>query len=391
MRHTHAKGPAFVREKITENCNVASDHSVSASDQKSVLIVDDSQVIRLWLKTTVSSDPRLNIVGEASNAVEARDFLRAQRVDVITLDIEMPGMSGLEFLTRLMRARPTPVVMLSSLTSKGSDAAIQALSRGAIDCILKPTAGYDQNLSRDICERIYQAACTRPAPIRAPKPASVAPVSYRPGTSSAGAVCRRKSLVLIGASTGGVSALETVLPDIEPDGAPVVIVQHMPGNFLESFAARLAKHLPHAVRLADDSRPLLRGEIVLAPGAGRHTQVVRKADGWYCRFTDNEPAALHCPSVDQLFLSAVSHGKNVTAVILTGLGRDGADGMVQLAKAGASTIGQDEDTSVVYGMPRAAYAAGAVQQQLPIEDIGAAINQSFHARRRAAMPQGATH
>lgn len=344
---------------------------------KKVLIVDDSRVIRMWLRTVLASDRRLEVVGEASDAVEARDFLRANAADVVTLDIEMPGMSGLEFLTRLMRARPMPVVMLSSLTSKGSDAAIQALSRGAVDCILKPTDGYDLDLSRDICERVFQAACTRPARTSAGEgavqPGRQAVARHAPAL---GQSCRRGSLILIGASTGGVSALEAVLPQLEPDGPPVVIVQHMPGNFLESFSQRLERQLPQNVKLAQEGVPLRRGDVILAPGIGKHTQVVRRVDGWQCRFVENEPAALHCPSVDTLFLSATSEAKNVSAAILTGLGRDGAQGLLELAEGGAITFGQDEETSVVYGMPRVAFSLGAVQHQLPIHKIGDALRES---------------
>jgi two-component system chemotaxis response regulator CheB len=351
--------------------------------KKRVLIVDDSRVIRSWLRMVLASDHRLCIVGEASTAVEARDFLRANAADVITLDIEMPGMSGLEFLTRLMRARPMPVVMLSGLTSEGSEAAIQALSRGAIDCILKPTDGYNQDLSRDICERVYQAACTRP-----PQSASsLDRINATKGGAEAvripyGQPCRRGSLVLIGASTGGVSALETVLPSLDPSGPPVVIVQHMPGNFLESFAERLQRYLPQNVTLAEENRVLCRGDVVLAPGIGRHTKVKRGANGWKCVFSDADTDSLHCPSVDQLFLSAVPEAANITAAILTGLGKDGAEGMLKLSEAGAITIGQDEATSVVYGMPRAAHSLGAVQKQLPIDKIGQSIGS--HSKRRAA-------
>ncbi|SFF86351.1 chemotaxis-specific protein-glutamate methyltransferase CheB [Roseobacter denitrificans] len=352
---------------------------------KKVLIVDDSRVIRMWLRTVLASDRRLEVVGEASDAVEARDYIRANPADVITLDIEMPGMSGLEFLTRLMRARPMPVVMLSSLTSKGSDAAVQALSRGAIDCILKPTDGYDLDLSRDICERVYQAACTRPASLKrgeaTEKPAD-APMMQR--ASALGQPCRRGSLILIGASTGGVSALEAVLPKLDPDGAPVVIVQHMPGNFLESFSQRLDRQLPQNVKLAEEGVPLRRGDVILAPGIGKHTEVVRRMDGWQCRFVANDPAALHCPSVDTLFLSAVSEAKKVSVAILTGLGKDGAQGMLKLAEAGATTFGQDEETSVVYGMPRVAFGLGAVQHQLPIHKIGEALRESKNASARTA-------
>ncbi|MFK7745270.1 MAG: chemotaxis-specific protein-glutamate methyltransferase CheB [Roseobacter sp.] len=362
--------------------SVSESHSLNAA--KRVLIVDDSLAMRAWLRTILAADPRLKIVGEACDAVEARDFLRANEADVMTLDIEMPGMSGLEFLTRLMRARPMPVVMLSSLTTKGSDAAIQALSRGAIDCMLKPSDGYDQALSKDICERVYQAACTKAPMISrslAEPTANHAPrAAYTAGVRQP---CRRGSLILIGASTGGVSALEAVLPYLDPQGPPVVIVQHMPGNFLKSFSERLARDLPQNVYLAREGEQLMRGDVVLAPGDGKHTQVVRRSNGWYCTFVENDPPSLHCPSVDHLFHSAVSEAKNITAVILTGLGRDGADGMFELFKAGAKTIGQDEDTSVVYGMPRAAHALGAVQEQLPIERIGAAARERADRRRTA--------
>ena len=345
---------------------------------KRVLIVDDSRVMRSWLKSVLSSDPRFEIAGEASCAVEARDFIRAYPADVLTLDIEMPGMSGLEFLTRLMRSRPMPVVMLSSLTTEGSDAAIQALSRGAIDCMLKPTTGVDQAMMRDICERVYQAACTSPTSFTRPKQTSNRSVPAAPEKPFAiGRACRRGSVILLGASTGGVAALEAVLPDLKPDGPPVFIVQHMPGNFLRSFAERLHRQLPQNVGLAREGVTYNRGDIVLAPGDGAHTQVYRGASGWRCRFVANDPPALHCPSVDHLFESAVSEAKHVTAAILTGLGKDGARGLYELAQAGAKTIGQDEASSVVYGMPRAAFALGAVQKQLPIDRIGSAINATF--------------
>ncbi|MEO9652968.1 MAG: chemotaxis-specific protein-glutamate methyltransferase CheB [Roseobacter sp.] len=342
-----------------------------AGKTKKVLIVDDSRAIRAWLRTVLSSDPRLEIAGEASSAVEARDFLRANAADVLTLDIEMPGMSGLEFLARLMRARPMPVVMLSSLTSAGSDAAVKALSGGAIDCILKPTDGYNEKLSRDICERVYQAACTRAlrsfarsAPKDSGERASQ-PVRRGPSTAY-----HRNALFVIGSSTGGVTALEEVLPELDPQGPPVVIVQHMPGNFLESFSERLGRQLPQNIKLAEEGVPLQRGDVVLAPGIGRHTEVVRRSDGWYCIFVDDVDDSLHCPSVDNLFHSAVSGGKNVTAAILTGLGRDGAQGLLALKQAGSLTFGQDENSSVVYGMPRAAHSLGAVEHQLPLDKIG---------------------
>ena len=356
--------------------------------RKKVLIVDDSRVMRTWLRTVLSTDARLEIAGEAANAVEARDFLRASKADVLTLDIEMPGMSGLEFLTRLMRARPMPVVMLSSLTNEGSDAAIQALARGAIDCMLKPTNGFDQHLTRDICERVYHAACTRPDQLLA-RHREIPEVPLVPQKAKLARTlpCRRGSLILIGTSTGGVAAIERVLPELDPEGPPVVIVQHMPGNFLKSFAERLNRHLPQHVKLAQENTPLHRGEIILAPGIGAHTRVIRRSNGWVCQFEPGAADALHCPSVDHLFQSAVPEARHVTAAILTGLGKDGAMGMLQLAEAGARTFGQDEETSVVYGMPKAANVLGAVQKQLPITDMGAAIRNSFKRKARG-VPSG---
>lgn len=348
---------------------------------KKVLIVDDSRSVRGWLRSVLSSDLRLEIAGEASSAVEARDFLRANHADVLTLDIEMPGMNGLEFLTRLMRARPMPVVMLSSLTSKGSDAAVQALSTGAVDCILKPTAGYDQRLSRDICDRVYHAACTRTFPLKTTLPTAQhqAPASPATEVSSRG-IKRHRSLFVIGASTGGVSALEAVLPQLDPSGPPVVIVQHMPGNFLQSFAERLERQLPQNVTLAQEGVPLRNGDVVLAPGTHRHTQVVRRHNEWYCVFAEDVDNSLHCPSVDHLFFSAVPEARKVSAAVLTGLGKDGAQGMLKLMEGGAVTFGQDEQTSVVYGMPRAAHSLGAVQHQLPIDRLGTQMRESVNTK-----------
>ncbi len=359
---------------------------------KKVLIVDDSRVMRSWLRAVLSADQRLNVVGEACDAVEARDYLKAHTADVLTLDIEMPGMSGLDFLTRLMRARPMPVVMMSSLTAAGSDAAIQALSRGAIDCMVKPSSAYGDELTQDICERVYHAACTRPSQLQmrlksnagstVPQQAeAAAPPAY-----GVGEPCRRGAIILLGASTGGVAALETVLPMLHPDGPPVVVVQHMPGNFLCSFSERLNRQLRQNVYLAQENRVLDRGDIVLAPGNGTHTELRRKDGRWYFQFVPNDPPALHCPSVDVLFSSAVAEAKNVSAALLTGLGRDGAEGLLKLSKAGAKTFGQDEETCVVYGMPRAAKALGAVQEEVALERIGPALRDSRIVKRRPNNP-----
>lgn len=359
---------------------------MGAQVPKQVLIVDDSRVMRAWLRAVLTADPRLRVVGEAADAVEARDFLKAHSADVLTLDIEMPGMSGLDFLTRLMRARPMPVVMMSSLTAAGSDAAIQALSRGAIDCMVKPSKSYGEDLTDDICERVYHAACTRPSQLQ---------MRLRSNGIDAGTAapivktrdpepCARGSIILLGASTGGVAALETVLPMLDPEGPPVVVVQHMPGNFLVSFADRLDRQMPQRVSLANEQTPLSRGDIVLAPGNNHHTELQQRGGHWYFRFVPNDPPALHCPAVDVLFASAVDHARRVTAGLLTGLGQDGARGLLKLAEAGAMTFGQDENTCVIYGMPRTAKAMGAVQQELPLDRIGHAIRESAANTRRTS-------
>ena len=333
---------------------------------KSVLIVDDSRSMRAWLRVVLEGDARLCVIGEASSAVEARDLVKSQNVDVMTLDVTMPGMDGIEFLRRLMRARPMPVVMMSSLTSSGSDAAIQALSIGAIDCMVKPTQAFGAELTNDICDRVYQAACTRPQH-RA---------KAKVGREITGGGHQRGALIVIGASTGGVSAIETVLPDLDPAGPPVAIVQHMPHNFLESFAARLNRTLDQNVMLAREGLALSSGDIVLAPSIDMHTALRMRGDVWMCHHVPNTVNALHCPAVDVLFSSAVMGGAKVSAAILTGIGRDGAAGLGELAGAGAHTIGQDAGSCVVYGMPRAAFEGGAVKEQLSIEKIGTALRKS---------------
>tara|TARA_R110002049_G_scaffold23545_9_gene83602 strand:- start:29146 stop:30246 length:1101 start_codon:yes stop_codon:yes gene_type:complete len=345
---------------------------------KRVVIVDDSRSIRLWLRNILKQDSRLCVVGEASDAVQARQVIKETQPDVLTLDIEMPGMSGLDFLARLMALRPMPVVMVSGTTPRGSAAAIRALSLGAVDCIVKPMSASNPATCHDIARRVFSAACSRThsAP---PRPSVVrASPQYANGIA--------EPIVLIGASTGGVTALATVLADMAPDGPPVLVVQHMPANFLISFSQMLDRTLPQDVRLADNQTPLGRGQVRLAPALGQQTELTRRNNIWQAQLRPNTERALHCPSVDSLFSSAAPFGHDVIAVILTGLGRDGSEGMKLLHRSGALTIGQDAASSVVYGMPKAAWELGAIDHQLPLTAIGhavntAVLNHSARARR----------
>lgn len=348
----------------------------SAQTPQRVVIVDDSQTMRKWVRMVLEADPRLIVVGEAEDALQAREVIRTLQPDVITLDIVMPKMDGLDFLERLMRLFPTPVVVLSSLTAHDPQAKERALALGAKDCLAKPTHASDAAFTRDFQDRVYHAA----------KPQTKVNTPLAPARR---ALSRLPPLILIGASTGGVTALETVLSQVDPNGPPILVVQHMPGNFLFSFVNRLNATLKQDVRLAKAGLSVARGDIVFAPTCDEHMLVEKTVAGWTCCFGGNTEGALHVPSVDRMFSSALSFAEQVIAVILTGLGKDGADAMAQLAQRGAVTIGQDEATSVVYGMPRAAFEAGGVQHQLALEQIGPAIDAAVAEKANHKKGQGA--
>lgn len=346
---------------------------------KRVVIVDDSRSIRAWLRHVLQQDPRLEVVGEAGDAESARQIIKQTNPDVLTLDVQMPGMSGLAFLERLMALHPMPVVIVSAFANSGSDIAIKALSLGAVDCIVKPGHAGLRVLARDIGRRVFSAACSTYQPMLKRN-------ASRIGAQS-DAKTRNGPIVLIGASTGGVTALEIVLSNMATDGPPTVIVQHMPAAFLISFAKLLDRNLPHDVGLLNDRECLYPGQVRLAPEIGCQTELTRRNGLWQGHLRDDAERGLHCPSVDALFCSAAPYGHDVIAVILTGLGRDGTEGMRLLHRSGAHTIGQDAASSVVYGMPKSAWEAGAVNQQMPVEDIGQAIDAAalaHHRRRRVA-------
>jgi two-component system chemotaxis response regulator CheB len=329
-----------------------------------VLIVDDSATMRKLIAASLSADPEFEIVGEAPDPLQAREAIKALNPDVITLDVEMPNMNGLDFLERLMRLRPMPVVMVSTLTTRGAEITLAALELGAVDCVAKPTAATPRAFDA-LPDKVRAAAGARVRAQRIAAPAAEPDSHFTPGDH----------VVAIGSSTGGVEALLTLVERLPANCAPVVITQHMPGTFTKSFAERLNRTCAAEVREARDGDPLTVGKVYLAPGGDRHLEV----DGvnhLRCRVTPGPPVSGHCPSVDRLFESVARSAKvRAVGVILTGMGRDGARGLLSIREAGGRTLGQNEATCVVYGMPKAAFEIGAVERQLPLEKIGPAIRQ----------------
>jgi two-component system chemotaxis response regulator CheB len=327
-----------------------------------VLVVDDSPTMRGLIAATLRRDPEIEVLGFANDPLEAREAIKQLNPDVVTLDVEMPNMNGLAFLEKLMRLRPMPVVMVSTLTQAGADASLAALELGAIDCVAKPTAGLTHTEAfADLAEKVKTAARSK---VRA-APVAVAPTERRRGYASS------DTIVAIGASTGGVEALLTVLSNFPENAPPTVITQHMPATFTKSFAARLDRASGARVTEATDGAPLGPGQIYLAPGSA-HLEITPGSPP-RCRLRDDAPVSGHRPSVDVLFNSVARLGRDCVGVILTGMGKDGAQGLLAMREAGARTLGQDEASCVVYGMPRAAHEIGAVERQLPLARIGPAI------------------
>ncbi len=336
-----------------------------------VLVVDDSPTMRGLITAVLNSDPDVSVVGQAGDALQARAAIKELNPDVVTLDIEMPNMNGLEFLDKIMRLRPMPVIMVSTMTHHGANATLAALEIGAFDCVGKPSPG-DIRPFIDLAEKVKAAARSglrRPA--QAPVQAVAPTAGYRVG----------RKVVAIGSSTGGVEALITVLQKFPKNCPPTVITQHMPPTFTKSFAERLNRLCAPVVEEATDGARLEIGKIYLAPGGDRHLQVVNPSAPC-CRLVERDPVNGHRPSVDVLFESVAElAGRNAVGAILTGMGRDGASGLLKMRNAGARTLGQNEKTCVVYGMPRVAYEIGAVEAQLPLDSIGEEILKLTAARK----------
>jgi two-component system chemotaxis response regulator CheB len=323
--------------------------------------------MRSLISAVLNQDPELEVVGHAADANEARQAMKALDPDVVTLDIEMPHMNGLEFLEKIMRLRPTPVVMVSGLTGHGAAATISALEIGAFDYFHKPRHA-DMGAFGELAEKVKAAASARLRLISG-RAARKAASSHSRSQSSADYEPDGK-VVAIGSSTGGVEALIAVLSTFPANCPPTVITQHMPATFTKSFADRLNRLCAPQVAEASPDAVLRPGQIYLAPGGATHLAVVGSGT-LRCRLLQGDLVNGHRPSVDVLFSSvAKSVGSNAVGVILTGMGRDGADGLLKMRTAGALTIGQDASTSLVYGMPKVAFEIGAVEKQVPLQRIG---------------------
>ncbi|CTP82608.1 chemotaxis response regulator protein-glutamate methylesterase [Xanthomonas translucens pv. arrhenatheri] len=338
-----------------------------------VLIVDDSAVVRQMLTEILSRAPGIEVVGSAADPILAREKIKRLNPDVITLDVEMPRMDGLAFLENLMRLRPTPVVMISSLTERGADTTLQALALGAVDFISKPKLDVARGLEEYAEEIIGKVKAAAKAKVRAlDRPAAPRPAGNAVAAPSAVSTLKFRTtdrLIAIGASAGGTEALRVVLEGMPADAPAVVMTQHLPAGFSTAFADRLNRHSAMAVREASEGEALLPGHAYLPPG-GKHLQVVRDGARWRCKIDDGPPVNRHKPAVDVLFQSVARNaGANAIGAVLTGMGDDGARGLLEMLQAGASTLVQDEATSVVWGMPGSAFRLGAAQEVLPLDRI----------------------
>ena len=331
-----------------------------------VLVVDDSPSMQQLLKVILEGDPQITVVGLASEPHEARAAIKLLNPDVITLDVEMPGMNGIDFLEKIMKLRPMPVVMISNNTDKGTETSLEALMLGAVCCLPKPRMD-DEAALQNIREMVKQAASTdiraKSKVDAAPRPVA-APVQYTGG---------EPEVITIGSSTGGVEALTKLFSEFPEDCPPTVVTQHMPARFTKSFAERLDRTYSQTVVEVEDGIELRRGHIYIAPGNVGHTQI-RRNGVLRGKIVQSDPILGHMPAVDELFRSAAEEvGSGVNAVILTGMGTDGAEGMLKLKQAGARTIAQDKESSLIYGMPGAAVKMGAANEELPLNQIATAL------------------
>lgn len=356
-------------------------------DRIKVLVVDDSAVVRQILTELLGSDPQIEVVGAAADPLLAREKIKRLNPDVLTLDVEMPRMDGLAFLENIMRLRPMPVLMVSSLTERGADITLQALALGAVDFVTKPKLDVARGLGDyavEIIAKVKAAARARVQPLARPAQRLETTAAPRPAIATAARFRTTDRLIAIGASAGGTEAIRVVLEQMPPDAPAIVLTQHIPGGFSRAFVERLDRHSQMLVREASDGEAILPGHAYLPPG-DRHLRVIRDGARWRCRIDDGAPVNRHRPAVDVLFRSVAQNaGANAVAAILTGMGDDGARGLLELRQAGAATLVQDEATSVVWGMPGAAYRLGAAQEVLPLDRIAGRLLELAGARPLAA-------
>lgn len=342
-----------------------------------VLIVDDSLLIRTILSDLLKEESGIEVVGTAQDPLDAREKIKQLNPDVVTLDVEMPKMDGISFLEKIMTLRPMPVVMISTLTQKGAETTIRALELGAVDCIAKPLKSEEDAMrvmKEEIVSKIRLASTARVGAGRA----APTPSGAMRGTQERAAILdfngnSHVDLIAIGSSTGGVEALRDVLQLLPATLPPIVITQHMPEMFTQSFANRLNQLCQLEVSEGREGQRLERGHAYIAPG-GRHFDVKQAAGIFRSHVRDGELVSGHRPSVDVLFHSVAKNaGARAIGVILTGMGSDGADGLLAMRQAGAATLGQNQASCVVYGMPRAAMQRGAVAKELPLREIAGEI------------------
>lgn len=350
-----------------------------------VLVVDDSALMRQMLSGLLGEDPAIEVVGVAADPYIARDKIKRLDPDVLTLDVEMPRMDGLTFLRNLMRLRPMPVVMISSLTERGAEITLQALELGAVDFVPKPKLDVQQGIAayaEEICGKVKVAAKAVPRRLQSGRPGA-GPASVPPKLSADAVLATRTTesrqlrttemIVAIGASTGGTEAIKEVLMGLPADAPGIVIAQHIPAEFSEAFARRMNDLSAVAVTQARDGQQILRGHAYVAPG-GQHLLVERSGARYVCRLSDGPHVNRHRPSVDVLFRSvAQSVSLNAVGILLTGMGDDGARGLLEMRQAGARTVAQDEASSVVWGMPGVAVKLGAAESVLPLSSVAEAL------------------
>lgn len=332
-----------------------------------VVIVEDSPTMRAILMNRLGKEPDIEVVAAAANAAEGRQMIRELDPDVVTLDIEMPGMNGLDFLAKIMELRPTPVIIVSGSTQQGNEMSARALALGAVDCYAKSGGGTGLDDAGRLAAMIREAAKVQFAPRRAPvvPPATIARVAQE----ARGTLADRPALIAIGSSTGGVEALQTVLAGFPADCPPTMIVQHINARFAPAVARTLDQACPPRIMLAEPDMPLKDGHVYLAPGDDRHLSI-GGSSAYHCKLRAGPLVSGHQPSVDVLFQSVAEIvGPRAVGILLTGMGADGAQGLLAMAQQGARTIAQDEATCTVFGMPRAAISLGAARIVAPLSAI----------------------